>query len=581
MAVGVGAALSLGLGFEYLFLTCFGCPPRLVGLLALVLWPLGGALRALRARTGEAGLGEALVALTFALALALVIPLAHPGLPPGDATGGLWWPVWVTALPLLAPLPFLVAHGYAELALYQRAAAEGTAHRVYAWALGGAALGAGLGFALHRAGGLTVVLGAAVGAAGLASVWHERARVTPRVLRVVAPIGLASLVALTGMVDRPWLARALAIHWQSEGLERDGYRQVHQTWGRYGLFSAREKEGEPGGVGLLNDIIHWTYGDPAFETEATIDSLPFAVADPRRPAVVVGAGGGRQVAMGIARGVSEIRAIELEPAVIEYFTRVAPEKNRSVYLHPAVRPIAAEGRAAVEAMDGGLGLIYVADAGAARFNQLDLLIDGSFLLTRQALATYVARLAPGGVVASFTHEMVDPGRLMLRHVEATFRAAGLEAWSVSDHDGYVVLGARPVDAPQVRATFDAALRGVRPDLVGVKPPERAGEVLVGSDDRPLSQLFYAMPVETLRRRVSGALGVVGALAALFVAGAYAAQRRSPRSAAEGSSHGRRPPWGRPPSSGCSSASTSRPRGLRGGTREQPQPRDLPEHAPRE
>lgn len=280
-----------------------------------------------RARTGEAGLGEALVALTFALALALVIPLAHPGLPPGDATGGLWWPVWVTALPLLAPLPFLVAHGYAELALYQRAAAEGTAHRVSTpGRLGCAALGAGLGFALHRAGGLTVVLGAAVGAAGLASVWHERARVTPRVLRVVAPIGLASLVALTGMVDRPWLARALAIHWQSEGLERDGYRQVHQTWGRYGLFSAREKEGEPGGVGLSTTSSTGPTETPPSRPR-TIDSLPFAVADPRRPAVVVGAGGGRQVAMGIARGVSEIRAIELEPAVIEYFTRVAPEEE--------------------------------------------------------------------------------------------------------------------------------------------------------------------------------------------------------------------------------------------------------------
>lgn len=543
VAAGVGAALSLGLGFEYLFLTCFGCPPRLVCLLALVLWPIGGALRALRERAGGSGLGDALVGLTFALALALLIPLAHPGLPPGDASDGFWWPVWVTALPLLAPLPFLVAHGYAELALYQRAAADGSAHRVYAWVLGGAALGAALGFALHRAGGLTVVLGAAIGAAGLASVWHERARVSARALRAVVPAALAALVAVTVVLDRPWLAHALAIHWQSEGLERDGYRQVHQRWGRFGLFSIREKEGEPGGLGLLNDIVHWTYGDPDFDTKVLIDALPFAAADPGRPAVVIGAGGGRQVALGIARGASEIRAVELEPAVIDYFTRVAPGKNRSIYLHPAVHPIAREGRAAVEAMEPGLGLVYVADAGAARYNQLDLLIDGSFLLTREALASYVARLAAGGVVASFTHEMVDPARRMLEHVEATFRAAGLEPWALSDHDGYVVIGARASEAAAVRARFDEALRTLRPDLVGVAAPRPAGEVLVGSDDRPLSQLFYAMSVEELRRRVSGALAVVGMLAVLFVAGAYAAQHRasrpgSPPRASEGPL-----PWG--------------------------------------
>ncbi|MFN7954362.1 MAG: hypothetical protein U0610_21730, partial [bacterium] len=401
VAALTGAAVSLGLTFEYLFLTCFGCPPRLVFLLALVAWPVGGVLRQWRRASG-APLARDLAWLAVATAAAWALPQLHAGLPPADgADAHPFWPIWVTLVPLLAPLPFFVAHGFVELALYERGAASGAGHRTYAWLLVGHAVGLVAGFALQHALGPTSVVGAAFGCAVAAAYAASGAAPRSR----VPPLGAAALalaVALTALTGPSWLHRALAIHWQSQGLERDGYREVFTRWGRYGLVSLREKPGTPAGLGLLNDIVHWSYGDPAFESTIGVDGLPFVLAESELPAVVIGAGGGRQVAMAIAAGSREIRAIELEPAVIDYFTRIRPEANRGVFLHESVRALAGEGRAAVARMEPGLGLVYIADAGAARFNSLDLLIDGSFLLTREALREYVAKLAPSGLVASFT-----------------------------------------------------------------------------------------------------------------------------------------------------------------------------------
>ncbi len=517
VAALAGAAVSLGLTFEYLFLTCFGCPPRLVFLLALVAWPIGGALHHGRRAACERPFARALAWLVAASAAAWILPQLHAGLPP-EGEPHAFWPLWVTILPLVAPLPFFVAHGFVELSLYERAAKRDSAQRIYAWILAGHALGLAVGIALQRSVGPTSVLGAAFACAWLARAAAGGPEAAGKRRWLTAAMVAVVAIGLTALTGPAWLHRALAIHWQSQGLERDGYREVFTRWGRYGLVSLREKGGTPGGLGLLNDIVHWSYGDPAFDGTSTVDALPFLVAEPSLPAVVIGAGGGRQVAMAIAAGARDVRAIELEPAVIDYFRRIRPAANRNVFVNGVVAPMAAEGRAAVERLERGLGLVYVADAGAARYNSLDLLIDGSFLLTREALREYAAKLAPGGVIASFTHHDVDPDRRMLAHVVATFRDAGLVPWSVSAPDGYVVLGAGALTAAVLQPRMEASLARIAGawTVEAREPSAKSSELLVGMDDRPLSQLLYAMSVEELRARLQHVFGGVCAIAAVFV-----------------------------------------------------------------
>ena len=505
--------ISLTTFAVYQLLICFQVPPRLVFLLLLVFWPLGGAIYyALHRRLGS--LERSLEILTGSIVLLYGLFLAHGGLPPlAEEAEAPLRSLWAAVLPILAVVPFFLASGYAEVALYAHGSRLlGSYVPVYALILFASAVGLPGGYLVHRALSLPAlfVLGATAALVGRA-LWLRR----PAAAGIATGLG-ALLVVVATVTETAWLRHTLSLHRHSQEFEQQGYRRHHEVWGRFGLFTIFRHDLDPG-LGFYNDVLHWSFGDPAFDDPTWIDALPFALVGADDRVSIIGAGGGRQVHMALRAGLRNVHAVELEPAVLAYFMEIEPEANRSIYLDPGVRMTAGEGRRTVVGDPAPSTLVYIADTGASRFNFVNLLNDASFLHTVESLRAFTDVLTEDGFVASYVHRGVDPADLMRPHYEETIRAAGLETWSLVDDQGYVMFGAPPGRAPALRERLETVLAERRPDLLPVPapaPPDR--ELRVGHDEHVLSQLFFAWPVERIRAISASAVRWVLGLAGLVV-----------------------------------------------------------------
>src|SRR5262249_33542163 len=125
---------------------------------------------------------------------------------------------------------------------------------IYGAILAGSAVGLALGYALGHSIGITSLMAVALALCVATAVGARAGNARG------SAVGAASTVALllaAGVTDTPWLHRALAVNWHGQEFEHQGFERVYERWGRFGLFTIREKHDEPGGLGFYNDILHW------------------------------------------------------------------------------------------------------------------------------------------------------------------------------------------------------------------------------------------------------------------------------------------------------------------------------------
>jgi hypothetical protein len=230
--------------------------------------------------------------------------------------------------------------------------------------------------------------------------------------------------------------------------------------------------------------------------------------------LVVGAGGGNDVAIALDRGASEVHAVEIDPEIQRIGVRHHPDRP---YADPRVRVRIDDGRAFLRTTDERYDLIVFAlpDSLTLVSTTANIRLE-SFLFTREAFASARDRLAPGGLFAlyNFYREpwLVERFAAQLEDVFGTppltriYTERGYAAAALAAGPAVAALGGAPPPGDTV----------TRLDLTAAPRP--------ATDDWPFPYLRHP----TIELYYLGALAFVLALAALALAGATRARGLSGR-----------------------------------------------------
>lgn len=346
-------------------------------------------------------------------------------------------PVLVAIVCVLVPL---LASGTAICLLLMEAAGARVA-RMYGGDLLGATAGAALVVPLMLAVPTPVVV-AATGLLPAAALWWCRGR-----WRVISAALLASIAVVLVWQTPLQLARGskhgrgpvavLFERWTPTGritvLPEDFYGGGAFAWGLGGLYRAEtdvphlwmEQDGSAG------TPITRLAGSPASLEHLFYDvtSLGYQW---RPPGIVciIGPGGGRDILTALKAGASWVDAVEMNPAIVEALRGPFKDYSGDVYGRDGVHAVVGEGRSFLTRTSRRYDLIQISliDSWAATAAGAFSLSE-NYLYTQEALALYLSRLQPAGVL-SISRWMrgsfqMEGARLALL-VRAAVRAAGAD-----------------------------------------------------------------------------------------------------------------------------------------------------------
>jgi spermidine synthase len=373
----------------------------------------GALLAVLRERLAGAGRGAmALAAGLFAAAAAPAFLLAQQV--PFNALEIVWRPSQLLHLGVVCALlavPFTAGAAAIGLAFIMAGEATG---RVYLANL----LGSGAG-ALAAVGALSVFMPAecllvvsALGLLAAALAGGRRARLAAGTLALAgAALWTAAPPASTRlhMTEYKGLSRALGV---------EGARLLAERSGPLALLSIVESPAVPfriaPGLSLLapaspppqlgvfidgDSLAAIDGGDPSGEGARylafTTDALAYALT--RRPRVLVlGAGGGQPVRQALANGAASVDAVEADAGLVRLVAADFASFSGGLYARPEVRIHIAGARQFLAAHDGPWDLIRLPDLGPGGGAAAGRGLGESTMLTVEAFAACLARLAPGG-----------------------------------------------------------------------------------------------------------------------------------------------------------------------------------------
>ncbi len=315
------------------------------------------------------------------------------------------------------------------------------------------------------------LLGAGIGAAGvivlLLALFPSEALLA---LAALGPLA-AALAVLGSAVNRRWLVVALLAAtaaaplllpgpWTdlrmspykglSQALRVSGAKVLEQRSSPFGLLSVVESRKVPfrhaPGLSLLSpsgppdQLAVFTDGGaltvinryrekeaPPAYLDFLTSALPYHLL--RRPKVlVVGAGGGSDVLQGLYHQAESIDAVELNPRMADLMRRDYSAFAGRIFDRQNVRLHVTEARAFAAATEGRFDLIQMALVDAFGPSSAGLLaLNESYLYTVEALEGFLARLAPGGLLAITRWTKLPPrdGPKLLATAIAALRKSGV------------------------------------------------------------------------------------------------------------------------------------------------------------
>ncbi len=374
---------------------------------------------------------------------------------------------------------------------------------VYGADLAGASAGALLLIPLlNELGGPNTVLFAAAVIAASACVWAALGA------RDVAPHGWRRWAALPLV-----LALALAANLRFRFLDvkyakgREPERELYSRWNSFsrvtlheskqGLYILIDADAETGIPGIpLSDRKFWEK-----ETGRYGAGLAY-VLHPGASALVIGSGGGYDVARALSAGSHAVTAVEINPIIVnDLMLGKLLEASHSLYRRPEVRVFVEDGRSFVRRSPERYGVIQatLVDTWAASAAGAFALTENN-LYTVEAFREYLRHLEPDGILSITRWEFPEP-REALRVV-----ALGLEALREE--------GASLDVAGSVVAAKGASL--------DVDPPKHfvvVADSRLGPTGTPTTVLLKRSPftpeeIETVRRTAAG----TGSMKALYLPG---------------------------------------------------------------
>ena len=455
MALGIAVSIVSGaaLAYEIVLMRLFSIvqwhhyAAMIISLALLGIGASGSAL-ALARRRLEPRFDIALPAAAALFGMTAVAGFALAQRVPFNPLALAWdprQPLYLAMVYLLLAVPFVFAGGFIGIALYWFRA---RAARIYRFDLIGAGLGApgaiAALFLLAPADCLRLIGG--LGFAAAALVCLDRAVARPG--RIVT-VSIILAVAFPLGIPADWLApRPSPYKGLSQALRLPDAAIVAERSSPLGLVTAVASPTVPfrhaPGLSLANTseppeqiALFTDGGDLSAVTRFNGDfgplaylafqsaALPYHLS--RAPAVLVlGAGGGTAVLRALYHGARRVDAIELNPDLIDLVRHDFDDFAGGLYGRDEVRVLPGEPRAFAAGAPGRYDVITLAAPGTGGVGARAA--RASSALTIEAFATYLSRLAPGGMLAVTVPLALPPrGSLKL----AATAIAALEALGVA------------------------------------------------------------------------------------------------------------------------------------------------------
>lgn len=329
-----------------------------------------------------------------------------------------------------ASLPFLFSGIVVSLAISESIS---RVEKVYFWDLGGAATGCLVLIPLlDIIGAPGAVLASAVLSASASAVWFGLAKTVRG-----RAFGVALALALVGLVTYNKQAHVLDLR-TAKGAELRGEHFV-----QWNSFSRIAVKNDPGGGQIIAidadattgisqfDIDHLT---PAEHVQLAAEGPGFVYRiRPGGKTLILGAGGGWDVARALGSGSHDVTGVEINPIIATTIMRRNYAKlSYGIYLRPDVRIVVEDGRSYVRRSSEKYHVLQatLVDTWASTAAGAFALSENN-LYTTDAFLDYLNHLTPDGVLA-FTRWGFQPPRESLRLVslarEALAQLGEKEAW---------------------------------------------------------------------------------------------------------------------------------------------------------
>ncbi|MFP4502573.1 MAG: SAM-dependent methyltransferase [Candidatus Hydrogenedentota bacterium] len=244
-------------------------------------------------------------------------------------------------------------------------------------------------------------------------------------------------------------------------------QQIRETPGQIANYSMAEHGRLPAQRGLYFDAgavspVHAFDGDLAPFTflDHVTGALGYQMLD-KPEVLVIGAGGGTEVLSALVHEARAVTAVEVDPSVFTLMQGPLHDFSGSLYSHPKVTPVLADGRGYLEAhSERRFDLVQIAlldsfGAAAAGVHAL----SENYLYTREALALGLERLTDNGVLC-LTRWLKTPPRDALKLFAAAVEAcetvgiteparhmAFIRSWNT----GTIAVSKAPLTGTQIKA----------------------------------------------------------------------------------------------------------------------------------
>ena len=386
---------------------------------------------------------------------------------------GQFW--WLLALYALLAVPFFLVASCITLGFMLH---PGRIGLVYFFNMAGSGLGAlcvmGLLYALPPSAFPALVAGVAVLAWLSLAPWRA-GRAWPVCLALAGlaafaawhtPVRLSQYKGLSYALQLPdaaVIARAKSPLSEIAAVTSEFLRETPGQLSNYPMSELGEL---PPQIGLFFDAgpvspVHQFDGDfgPFAFLDYVTGALPYRLVE-RPRCLVIGPGGGGEVLGALAQGAAHVTAVETDPGAVELLRGPLRDFSGAWTERADVTLAVAEGRGFVEGTGEQYDLILLPAAGSSATSAAGVLaLNESYLYTTEALALFLDRLAPGGVLALNGWLQLPPRqgiKLFATAVEACDRAGYADpsrhlAFVRSWNTGTIVVTREPMGEEQIAA----------------------------------------------------------------------------------------------------------------------------------
>jgi SAM-dependent methyltransferase len=378
---------------------------------ALLGFGTSGVVLSVWTRVREAApLDPALAGLSISFGVTTVVSFAVSQRIPFDPLNVLGDPRQLALVPLaylVLAVPFFCS-GLAIALLLTRGARE--VNRLYAADLVGAGAGcAAVALTLPALGGAgSTVAAAALGLLAAAVFGAVRARA----LAVTGALLAAATAGAAGVADRA-VPIAVSPHKQHP-LADPGRASIFTAWNSFSRIEVFELPPRPGegwptaGLSIVIDggSAGTGMGDLSDGVQAFLGQTPayrppgIAYVGKERPRVlVIGSGAGREVLEALSFGAAAVTAVEVNPIITDIVARRMKERWGGLFERPEVRLVTDEARSFVRrSRDQYDAIIAIQTISNAAIAAGALSLAESYVFTREAIAEYLDRLTPDGIL---------------------------------------------------------------------------------------------------------------------------------------------------------------------------------------